>query len=59
LIRPGRFGIGVYSPPLDDKGNSVRGVRVCSELSQRFGLHAFEAGHQGPSLQEQFRSRRA
>ena len=43
--------------PLDAKGNSVRGVAVCRELSERFGLHAFEASHTGPSLAAQFRPR--
>jgi glutaminase len=37
---PGQIGIGVFSPPLDSRGNSVRGIAVCEQLSQRFGLHA-------------------
>jgi glutaminase len=40
-VAPGRMGIGVFSPPLDARGNSVRGVRVCADLSERFGLHMF------------------
>jgi len=40
-VLPGQFGIGVFSPPLDAKGNSVRGIRVCSDLSADFGLHLF------------------
>lgn len=28
-VLPGQFGIGVFSPLLDSRGNSVRGVRVC------------------------------
>ncbi len=47
---PDQFGIGVYSPPLDAKGNSVRGIQVFQELSDRFGLHAFESGFDGPTL---------
>lgn len=43
VVVPGRMGIGVFSPPLDERGNSVRGVKVCEELSQRFGLHLFES----------------
>jgi glutaminase len=39
---PGQFGLGVFSPPLDRKGNSVRGIRVCEELSRHFGLHLFK-----------------
>jgi glutaminase len=38
-VLPGQLGIGVYSPPLDDKGNSVRGVRLCRSLSEKLGLH--------------------
>jgi glutaminase len=38
-VLPGQLGIGVYSPLLDAKGNSVRGVRVCRSLSRRLGLH--------------------
>lgn len=38
-VLPGQLGIGVYSPRLDAKGNSVRGVKVCRSLSQRLGLH--------------------
>jgi glutaminase len=38
---PGKMGIGVYSPGLDYHGNSVRGVRVCEEVSGRLGLHTF------------------
>ncbi|MEO1592729.1 MAG: glutaminase A [Cyanobacteria bacterium J06632_22] len=38
---PGKLGIGTFSPPLDAKGNSVRGVKVCEDLSKDFGLHLF------------------
>src|SRR4051794_601278 len=38
---PGKMGIAVYSPGLDEHGNSVRGVRVCEEVSGRLGLHTF------------------
>lgn len=42
-VVPGKMGIGVFSPPLDPRGNSVRGVQVCQELSKHFGLHMFDA----------------
>ncbi|MEG6509845.1 glutaminase A [Methyloligella sp. 2.7D] len=38
---PGQVGISVYSPPIDQHGNSVRGVEVCKALSSEFELHAF------------------
>lgn len=57
-VVPGRAGIGIFSPLLDTRGNSVRGVKVCEELSQRFGLHAFELGFNGERLEEQFKLRR-
>lgn len=42
-VIPGKLGIGVYSPGLDAHGNSVRGVEVCREISQRLGLHLLAA----------------
>ena len=38
-VSPGQFGIGLFSPPLDPAGNSVRGVAACERLSDRLGLH--------------------
>lgn len=40
-VIPGKMGVGVFSPGLDRFGNSVRGTRVCHELSERLGLHMF------------------
>jgi len=57
-VVPGKLGIGVFSPRLDVKGNSVRGVRVCRELSQRFGLHAFECSAVADSLAAELAPRR-
>ncbi len=42
-VLPGQLGIGVFSPPLDAKGNSVRGVRVCSALSRRWDPPSFQS----------------
>ena len=42
-VLPGQFGIGVFSPLLDDKGNSVKGIQVCRHLSNDFDLHLFHA----------------
>ena len=38
-VLPGQLGIGVFSPALDERGNSVRGVAVCEALSNDLGLH--------------------
>lgn len=40
-VLPGRFGIGIFSPRLDAKGNSVRGIEACKQLSRDFSLHVF------------------
>lgn len=40
-VVPQKMGIGLFSPPLDERGNSVRGLKVCEELSKEFGLHTF------------------
>ena len=40
-VVPDKMGIATYSPGLDPHGNSVRGVRVCQEVSRRLGLHVF------------------
>jgi glutaminase len=37
-----QFGLAVYSPRLDARGNSVRGIAVCVDLAEEFGLHAFD-----------------
>jgi len=38
-VLPGQLAIAVFSPRLDSKGNSVRGLAVCEALSSEFGLH--------------------
>jgi glutaminase len=42
-VLPGQLGIGVFSPPLDARGNSVRGVAVCRDLARDFELHCLRA----------------
>jgi glutaminase len=36
-VSPGKFGIAVVSPPLDDAGNSVRGQRAITAVSNALG----------------------
>jgi glutaminase len=40
-VLPGQFGIGVFSPRLDGRGNSVRAIRVCERLAAEYSLHPF------------------
>jgi glutaminase len=41
LSVPGVLGAAVVSPPLDERGTSVRGHRASDALSEDLGLHAF------------------
>jgi len=38
-VLPGQLGVGVFSPALDERGNSVRGVKACEAISRDLGLH--------------------
>jgi glutaminase len=46
-IAPGKGGLGVFSPPLDAAGNSVRGQLVTRFLSERLGLNLFASAPAG------------
>lgn len=41
IVIPGVCGIATFSPRLDHLGNSVKGIRFCHELNQRFPFHEF------------------
>ena len=43
-VLPGQFGLAVFSPRLDDRGNSARGLAVCKRLSADFSLHMLQTG---------------
>lgn len=47
-VLPGKLGIAVFSPPLDEHGNSVRGLQVCQEMTHDLGLQLIEGGGQRP-----------
>jgi glutaminase len=47
-----QLGICVYSPRLDARGNSVRGILACKELASHLGLHAFEFTNVGSSFMQ-------
>jgi len=40
-VVPGKMAIATFAPPLDKNGNSVKGIKVISELSKRWKLHIF------------------
>ena len=43
-VSPGKFGIAVISPPLDDAGNSVRAQRAITDISNALGGNPYAAG---------------
>ena len=48
LVVPGLMGICVWSPRLDELGNSVRGIEFCRKLVTAYNVHVFDslvAGH--------------
>jgi glutaminase len=45
-----QIGVGMYSPRLDEHGNSVRAIKACVQLTEEFGLHAFEFSNTGSSM---------
>src|SRR6185369_17188255 len=45
-----QIGIGVFSPRLDEAGNSVRGKMCCIGMAEALGLHAFDATNPGSSF---------
>lgn len=47
-VLPGQLAVAVFSPRLDARGNSARGIAVCRELSTRYHLHVFNSAT--PSL---------
>lgn len=44
-VLPGQLGLGVFSPLLDEVGNSSRGLEVCRDLSRQLRLHLLD--HRG------------
>ena len=41
-VVPNKFGIAVFSPRLDENGNSVRGVQTLHEFIRRFNFHQYD-----------------
>jgi len=42
-IAPGKGGLGTWSPPPDEAGNSVRGQALTRRLADDLGLNLFAA----------------
>lgn len=40
-VVPKSMGIGVFSPALDDKGNSIAGMKILADLSQELDLYIY------------------
>jgi len=45
-----QMGIATYSPMLDERGNSCRGISAYKELSRELGLHTFDCMNSGSSF---------
>ena len=48
-----QLGMGSFSPRLDEKGNSARGVNAMRALADELGLHVFDCTNKGSSFVEQ------
>ena len=46
-VAPGKGGLGVFAPPLDAAGNSVKGQLVAGMLSRSLGLDLLATGSEG------------
>jgi len=46
-VSPGKFGIAVISPPLDDAGNSVRAQKAIADISNALGGNPYSAKKAG------------
>lgn len=40
-VVPNRFGIGIFGPALDEKGNSIAGLKLLEMLSEQYSLSIF------------------
>jgi glutaminase len=48
-VLPGQLSIAVFSPRLDEHGNSVRGIKACRRLSNELELHSLHVARSAHS----------
>lgn len=48
-VAQGKAGLAAFSPPLDERSNSLRGIHALRDLSESLNLHAFSAPSRKPS----------
>lgn len=51
---PGVLAVAAYSPRLDSRGNSVRGIEACEALARTFRLHAIDPRPPAPVVRRTF-----
>lgn len=49
-VAPGQLAISTFSPRLDEHGNSLRGVRICTKISKDNELHIMDAPQPAKSI---------
>lgn len=40
-VAPNQMGIGIIGPSINDKGNSIAGLKILEDISRRYKLHLF------------------
>jgi glutaminase len=48
IVVPNAMGIALWSPPVDEIGNSCRGVQFCRGLIEQFNFHNYDNVHHDP-----------